>query len=383
METEKLYDKDPAARRFTAQVLSCQAKDTAWEITLDRTAFYPEGGGQSWDLGTLGGGNILSVREQNGEILHLCDRPLAAGQVVSGEIDWPRRQENCQQHSGEHIFSGLVARRFGYHNVGFHMGKAAMQIDFDGPIPQAAIEELEWQANEAVWADVPLRVFYPEPEELAALPYRSKKALTGKVRLVEIPGYDLCACCGTHVQRTGEIGPIKVLSSMKFHAGVRLELVCGAKALRYLNQVFSQNRAVSQALSAPPLETGQAARRLLADLDGLKYRLTALENESVARQAEALSGEDTALVFRDGLSPDGLRRLACAAAERCGSLCAVFSQADGGFRYAIAGKADVRPVTNALNAAFHGRGGGKAALTQGSLTARREELEAFWEAQVK
>lgn len=381
METEKLYYSDPTARRFTAKVLSCRETPKGWEIILDKTTFYPEGGGQSWDLGYLGGAEILSVTERGEEIIHLCSSPLPVGEAVSGEIDWLRRRENCQQHSGEHIFSGLVARRFGYHNVGFHMGKAAMQIDFDGPISSEAIQELEWEANEAVWADVPLHIFYPEPDELSWLPYRSKKALTGKVRLVEIPGYDLCACCGTHVQRTGEIGPIKVLSSMKFHSGVRLELICGAKALQYLNGVFTENRAVSQALSVPPMETGKAAQRLLDELDDLKYRLVALENESIARQAEALANTGDQLLFREGLSPDSLRRLACAAGEVCGGICAVFSGEGGSFRYAIAGATDVRPFTKALNQAFHGRGGGKPNLTQGSLTASQGELEAFWEAQ--
>ena len=383
METEKLYYSDPTARCFTARVLSCREAPNGWEIILDRTAFYPEGGGQSWDLGTLGGAEILSVTECGEEIIHLCSAPLPVGEAVSGEIDWLRRRENCQQHSGEHIFSGLAARRFGYHNVGFHMGKAAMQIDFDGPIPPEAIAELEWEANEAVWADVPLHIFYPEPEELARLPYRSKKALAGKVRLVEIPGYDLCACCGTHVQRTGEIGPIKVLSSIKFHSGVRLELVCGAKALQYLNGVFAENRSVSQALSAKPLETGEAARRLLNELDNLKYRLVALENESIARQAEALAGTGNQLLFREGLSPDSLRRLVCAVGEVCGGICAVFSKSESGFRYAIAGSQDVRPFTKALNEAFQGRGGGKPNLTQGSLTASQSDLEAFWEAQAQ
>lgn len=381
METEKLYYSDPTARCFTARVLSCRETPRGWEIILDKTAFYPEGGGQSWDLGTLGGTEILSVTERGEEIIHLCSAPLPVGEAVSGEIDWPRRRENCQQHSGEHIFSGLVARRFGYHNVGFHMGKAAMQIDFDGPICPEAIRELEWEANEAVWADVPLHIFYPEPEELARLPYRSKKALTGKVRLVEIPGYDLCACCGTHVQRTGEIGPIKVLSCVKFHSGVRLELICGAKALQYLNGVFTENRAVSQALSVPPLETGEAAQRLLKEMDNLKYRLVALENESIARQAKALKNTGNQLLFRDGLTADSLQRLACAVGETCGGICAVFSGTSGSFRYAIAGNEDVRPFTTALNKAFEGRGGGKPNLTQGSLTGSQAALEAFWEAQ--
>lgn len=380
METRKLYYEDSTLRTFSAQVLDCRAAKSGWDVVLDQTAFYPEGGGQSWDLGTLGDANVTQVTERNGEILHRCDRAFSVGERVTGEIDWLRRRKLSQQHSGEHIVSGIICRRYGYHNVGFHMGAEAITVDFDGPIPAEVLTEIEAEANEAVWRNLPLHVWYPEPEELARLPYRSKKKLEGRVRIVEIPGYDMCACCGTHVVRTGEIGPVKILSMVKFHQGVRMEMLCGAQALDYLNAVFAQNRKVSQLLSAKPLETYDTALRMKEELDRMKFRYTALENQGFARTAEELRGRGDVLLIREGLSPDSLRRLACAVMETCGGMCAAFSGAGGTYQYAVAqADGDVRPFVRQLNGRLHGRGGGMPNLAQGSVKASEADIRVFWQ----
>lgn len=379
METIKLYYKNPKLQTFSARVLSCQPGKEGWEVILDQTAFYPEGGGQGWDLGTLGAAQVIKVLEKEDQIVHTCTAALPVGETVTGQIDHARRRDFCQQHSGEHIVSGIIARRFGYHNVGFHMGAETITIDFDGMLTMEQLPEIEAEANEAVWQDIPLHIWYPEPAELARLPYRSKRALEGKVRIVEIPGYDMCACCGTHVERTGEIGIIKLLSCVKFHQGVRMEMICGKRAFQYLNGVYEQNRGVSQLLSAKPLETCETARRMQEELGKVKYQLTALENESFARQAEELRGRGEVLLFREGLSPDGLRRLAALVMETCGGRCALFSGREGDYKYVLAeAGGDVRALCRRMNEALGGRGGGKPPMAQGSVQATQAEIRAFF-----
>lgn len=380
MNTRKLYEEDSTLRHFSARVLDCREEKEGWAVTLDETAFFPQGGGQGWDTGTLGGRRVLAVTEEGGEILHLCNGPLEIGTRAEGLVDDGRRRDLTQQHSGEHIVSGIIAGRYGFHNVGFHMGADAVTIDFDGVVPQEALEEIQWEANRVVLRDIPLHIWYPSAEELERLPYRSKKKLEGPVRLVEIPGVDLCACCGTHVLRTGEIGPILFLSWMRFHQGVRMEVVCGERALHYLFAAEGQNRKIARMLSAKPLESYAGARRLQEDLDGMKYRCAGLEERMDRQTAEELRGRGDVLLLREDLSPDGLRRLACAVMETCGGLCAVFSPAEGGCRYAVSSKtADVRPFVKKLNEALNGRGGGRPELAQGSVQANADAVRAFWE----
>lgn len=212
MDARALFYQDSHLCRFTALVTGCHPMPDGWAVSLDRTAFYPEGGGQPWDLGTLGEAQVLAVTEQDNSIVHLCDRELPVGSRVEGHIDWPRRFDFMQQHSGEHLLSGLIHSRYGFHNVGFHMGAGVTTIDFDGVIPQEDLPSLEAAVNEAIWRDLPVRTWFASGQELEKLPYRSKRPLEGTVRLVEFPGMDLCACCGTHVARTGEIGLLKLLS---------------------------------------------------------------------------------------------------------------------------------------------------------------------------
>ena len=214
-KTEKLYDQDPFLKEFTAQILSCEVIIDAWRVTLDRTAFYPEGGGQPADHGILGGAKVLDVREQDGVIFHICDKPVEIGETVTGSIDWDRRFDHMQQHSGEHIISGILCRLYHCDNVGFHLGAETVTIDYNADLTWEQVLKAERLANEAVWADRAVRIAFPSPAELAELDYRSKKELTGQVRIVEFPEADRCACCGTHVARAGQVGLVKVLSCQK------------------------------------------------------------------------------------------------------------------------------------------------------------------------
>lgn len=374
-----LYEQDPYLARFSARVLTCEQGKQGFDITLDQTAFYPEGGGQPYDTGRLGGVRVLQVHQRDGQVVHTCDRPLPVGSTVEGELDWPRRFDLMQQHSGEHIVSGIAHAKWGCDNVGFHMGADVITIDFNVELGQAQLRELEEAANRYIWQDRPVHITYPTPEELETLEYRSKKALTGQVRIVTFPGADTCACCGTHVSSAGQIGLVKLLSVQKFREGVRIELVCGDRALAYLSRVMEQNHQISNLLSAKPLETAAAARRLLEENAALKSRLIETEQARFAALAEERAGAGDTTLFESGLSPDALRRLCDAVLQRCGGRCACFSGADGqGYKYAIGQKGgDLRPLTRALNQALNGRGGGKPDFVQGSLQASRAEIEAF------
>ena len=262
---EKLFELDPYLTHFTACVQSCVQSRKGWDVILDQTAFYPEGGGQPYDLGTLGGTSVLEVHEREGHVVHTCDRPLEPGSQVEGDIDWPRRFDLMQHHSGEHIVSGIAHARYGCENVGFHMGSDVITIDLSVELTQEQVRELEEAANRYIWEDHPIQIAFPSPQELEVLTYRSKKALTGRVRIVSFPGADTCACCGTHVASAGQVGLVKLLSVQKFREGVRVELLCGGRALSYLDRVLGQNRRISNLLSAKPFETAGGVERLLGE----------------------------------------------------------------------------------------------------------------------
>ena len=381
MATKRLFDTDAYLRSFDATVTGCEQKGKLYAVTLTETAFFPEGGGQAPDRGSLNGIPVLDVQESGDEVLHFCKEPLDPGTAVTGEIDWNFRFRLMQQHSGEHLVSGIVNARYGWDNVGFHMGADVITIDFNGPIPAEALPTIEQEANAAVWANLPSETLLPTHEELAEIHYRSKKALTGQVRLVRFPGVDLCACCGTHVRHTGEIGLVKILSCVKFRQGVRMEMMCGAQALEYLSEAEKQNHAISVLLSAKPFATASAVQRVMEERADALYRLSAMELKSFAEKAEALRGKGSCVLFEDGLSSDSVRKLAVAVMESCEGRCAVFSGDDEtGYKYAIGEEnGDLRAFVKEMNAALSGRGGGKPFFAQGSVNAKREEIQHFFE----
>ena len=379
METKKLYYDNPFLRRFAAVVTSCEEAKGGWAVTLDQTAFYPEGGGQPYDTGTLGGAQVREVREKDGVIVHLCDAPLAAGAAVEGTIDWARRFDHMQQHSGEHICSGLICARFHCDNVGFHMGADAVTIDFNADIPWEALLEIEAEANRYIYEDHPIDIRLCRGAALDAIDYRSKKTLAGDVRIVSFPGADCCACCGTHVASSGQVGLVKFLSVQKFREGVRIELLCGGRALRYLSACWEQDVRVAQALSVKPAASFAAVERLLGELSALKLRCARLEEAAFAQIAAQYEGKGDVLLFADEMNGDSVRRLCDAVANACGGRCAVFAGAGNTWKYAISqADGDLRALTKALNAALCGRGGGKPNFAQGSVNAARAAIEEFF-----
>ncbi len=380
MATRKLYYEDSHLDVFSAQVISCAPVEKGFEILLDATAFYPEGGGQASDTGTLGDARVLDTRERGEEIVHLCDRPLAPGSRVEGRIDWQARFLRMQQHSGEHIVSGILHRRYDCGNTGFHMGQERTVIDFDAVIPPEALPEIEAEANRAVWADLPVKCWYPTPQELPTVPYRSKKALPWPVRIVEVPGFDVCACCGTHVKRTGEIGLVKLYSAVPFRGGTRIEMACGAPALAYLNRVLEQSIRAGHVFSTPAEGVGAAAEAFGEQLAGQKYRVVELQRRIFGLIGKECENAGDVLRFEENLDSTALRELADILAGCCGGVAAVFSGAEGqGYGYCLAARqGDLRQLGRDMTAQLNGRGGGKPNFQQGRVTASRQEIEDFF-----
>ena len=379
MEIERLYYTDAYQTSFNATVVDCLPRKKGWAVVLDKTCFYPEGGGQPGDRGFLNDIPVTDTQEKEGQVLHYTDTPMEIGTSVAGRIDWERRFDLMQQHSGEHMVSGVINRRWGYDNVGFHMGADMITIDFSGILTEQQLLEVELEVNQRIWQNLAVKCYYPSPEELKDIPYRSKKELSGLVRIVEFPGADICACCGTHVNFTGEIGLVKLLSVEKFHSGVRVEMLSGLRAYKYLTEVQQQNKKVSQLLSAKVMETAKAVENLAAELENKKLQLFRLENARFAEKAEELRDKGDVFVKLDELGADGVRRAAIAIQETCGGRAVVFSGSDEtGYKYAAGHPGgDLREWVREFNADLKGRGGGKPGFVQGSVTATWQEIVEF------
>ena len=380
-ETKRLYYEDVYKKEFTAKVLECREAKKGFYIILDESAFYPEGGGQPSDTGYLDDVKVKEVHEKDGELLHYTDKPLETGTEVQGRIDWARRFDLMQQHSGEHMVSGLIHEAYGYDNVGFHMGSDTITVDLNGPLDETQLSEIERKTNEKIWEDSAVKILYPTSEELEKIDYRSKKELTGQVRIVEFPGVDICACCGTHVTHTGEIGMVKLLSVEKFREGVRIEMICGKRVLDYLNMVNEQNHQISVKLSAKIDKTAQAVERLQDENFRLKGQVNQFVDDMCRKEAERYAGSGSVLLFVDGMDNDGVRKLADAVTQTCQGCCAVFSKnPDGSYKYAMGEKdGDLRQFTKEMNMKLNGRGGGKPFFVQGSVQAAEEEIRRFFE----
>ena len=396
-ETIKLFDSDAYAADFTAAVLSAELiekkKSSHWEIILDRTLFFPEEGGQTPDAGTIEGCPVIDVQLDGSVIRHSVKAentedgqpPFAPGQIVRGQIDFAHRFSNMQNHSGEHILSGLVHNRFGYDNVGFHLSDNTVTLDFNGPLTDEDIVWLEQTANRVVWDNKEIRGWYPDPEELKSIEYRSKKEIDGPLRLVEIPGVDMCACCAPHVRRTGEIGLIKVIRTLRERSGIRLTILCGSRALAYMQTLQKAAEDVSHLTNMPREEIAAGTSRILDENERLRQREAALEAAVTAALAASVPADQRdVFLFTEGAdgSSAGIgnlaqRRLVNTLCETHPGYCGVFAGSDEtGYRYIIgaAGTGDARALNACLRKYCPARGGGKPAMVQGSVQSTQEEI---------
>lgn len=381
--TERLYYIDSHMKEFTARVVRCEAAGERYAIVLDRTAFFPEGGGQKGDSGTIGSAHIFDTQESGGEIVHYADAPLDIGAEYECRLDWETRFRRMQNHSGEHIVSGLVHRKYGYNNVGFHMGSDAVTIDFDGALTPEQLSEIEREANYAVAANHAVRTFFPDPETLKTLDYRSKLDLTENVRLVEIESVDLCACCAPHVSGTAEVGIIRILGSERRRRGgdgTRVTMLSGLDAYEHDALIGRNNDEISVLLSAKREETAAAVRRLLAENEHLKETRAELGRALADSIAEATApSEGNICIFSSALDDAAQRRLVNALTGKC-VVAAVFCGSDGsGYKYIIGSEhVDLRKQAKIINAGISGRGGGSPEMIQGFCNECSETIQKLF-----
>ncbi len=377
---EKLFDTDSYLKEFQAEVISCEKKnENTWRVVLDRTAFFPEGGGQTGDTGWLNDIAVTDTHEKNGLIYHEVAEPFEAGQQVSGKIDFAARFDKMQQHTGEHILSGIVCAKYDYNNVGFHLSLEITTLDFDGELTAEQVRELEIRANQAIHDNIPVQVKLPTKEELADLEYRSKIEIEGQVRIVEIPGVDRCACCAPHVKSTAEVGVLKIVSCERHRGGCRLTIVCGMRALKDYQQKQESVGKISAALSAKPNEVAEAVTHLQEQQQGLREQLNRIQALYLQEKLEKISTEETCVcIFEEALDSIAMRNFVNGAMERCDGICGAFiGNDDKGYHYILGSKTiDVREVSKKLNARFNGKGGGKPQMVQGSLYGSETEIRS-------
>lgn len=380
--TEKLYDRDAYLSSFSAEVLSVSEDKRGFLVETDRTAFFPEGGGQGADTGTLGGFAVKDAFEKNGRIFHILDGAPKVGEQVEGVLDFALRFERMQCHTGEHIVSGLLHSLVGAENVGFHLSDT-VTLDIDKVVDRALLDEAEELANAAVFKNIPVEILYPSPEALSSMTYRAKLDLTENVRIVRIEGVDTCACCAPHVARTGEIGLIKLLDFEKHRGGTRILMQAGARALRDYREKYRNIAAIGAALSTKQHETAEAVSHLLEqnarlEYEFKRYRMHAAESQ--AAYIEATEGS-LAILMEEGVGYDELRALCVAARERIVGVTAVLSRHGDQLHYVMSASAfPIESRLKEIHAALGGRGGGRGGIVQGTLLASEAAVKTYFEA---
>lgn len=376
---KKLYYDSPYIREFEGTVVSCEKGKKGYEVVLDQTAFYPEGGGQPTDTGVLGGVKVLEVHERQGIVTHYLEAALTVGETVKGVIDWEPRFIHMQEHSGEHLVSGLIHERFGYDNVGFHMGAEEVTIDFNGLIEWDELMEIEKKANEIIWDNREIYADFPEKEELDTLDYRSKKELTGDVRIVKIPGGDVCACCGTHVKYTGEIGLVKFLSMIHYKGGVRISLLCGKRAIADYEKKREEVQRISNLLSAKPTEISNAVEKMKGEISKLQEKLSECYRGMIENRVIGLECSEKSLyIMEKDFGAQHLRMMVNRILEekKGKTVLALSGNKDNGFVYIMGSQEeDMRLLSKELNQKLSGRGGGSVQMAQGTFFAEEEMVE--------
>lgn len=379
--TEKLFDFDGYLLSFDSRVLSCTEIEGGYAVVLVATAFAPEGGGQRSDIGRLGGAAVVDVRICDGIITHITDAPLFVGETVHGEVDRERRIRHLQNHTGEHIVSGLLHSRYGYNNVGFHLGSEDVTLDIDGTLDENMIRDIERAANEVVTANLAVKAEYPAPEVLKSLSYRAKLDLTENVRVVTIEGVDACACCAPHVTQTGEIGMIKLISAIRYKGGTRIHMKCGFDALDEFNAEYARAVSISNRISLPREAIAEGVDKLWEDLSAANFRIVGLKRELIALKADAVKQTDGNFVFFEkDMDANELRMLVSAAASKVGGTCAAFSE-DGKECYSFVTRVhdeDFEAWRKTFCDKLNARGGGRAPFLQGKANCTEGRIREFF-----
>lgn len=379
-KTEKLYYINAYTDAFSATVLESVEVDGGYDVVLDRTAFFPEEGGQSSDTGCIGNAIVSHVYEQEGVIHHIANRPLTAGEY-NCRIDFAPRLEKMQCHTAEHILCGIIHRLFGLDNVGFHLGEEEVTFDVSGVLDRAQLDRVEELANEAVFSNIEVETLFPTADELSAIEYRAKLDITEGVRLVRIGDIDICACCAPHVARTGEIGIIKILDFMKHRGGTRIWMVAGRRALLDYRARYDSVKRISGMLSTPQSRVADTLYSYIADCEGERAALKSARIRIAELSAENLGYTEHSRVFYfpDFTIPE-LIAFSNVANKRVGGITVALSGSDGDYKYVISsGTTDLRAMAKEINAALSGRGGGRPEMIQGSFAASLDEIKEYFE----
>lgn len=379
MQTLRLYYQDAYIRDFRATVRSCEKVKNEYAVVLDETAFFPEGGGQASDEGSINGVAVIDVQEKDGEIYHYTAEPIQKGEVVSCSIDWNKRFLRMQQHSGEHIVSGIVHSLFGYDNVGFHMDDNCVTVDFSGELTREQLDDVENKANEAIYKNYKINCFFPDKNELDKYDYRSKLDLTEDVRLVEIENTDLCACCAPHVAMTGEVGVIKILDFMRHRGGVRIVMKSGFDALFDYREKYRNVYEISNLLSARQEAVADYVKHLLSETDSVKREFYQFRMSVAQRDKANLKyNGDITYFIADGYDADMMREIANYGARKSG-LSLIFSGNDeSGYSYiACSMSYDMKTVAKLINLNLDGRGGGRDTMIQGKVNSTEAAIVDF------
>ena len=373
--TARLFDEDSYLKEFTATVISCEPFGERWAVILDKTAFFPEAGGQPSDKGTLSNAAVLDVQiDKNGVITHICDTPLCGD--VYGTVDFARRFVFMQNHTGEHIISGIVHKLYGLDNIGFHLSEDAfVTLDFNGDLTRTQLDDIEMRANRVVWNGAAVRAYYPAEEELKTISYRSKKELDGDIRIVSIDGCDVCACCAPHVKDASAVGVIKLLDTEKMHGGTRIVMKCGEWALCDYRDKYKNIAGISAITSAKQQDTADAVEKLYNQLTAEKQRTSALKRRLISEMVKTADRDRNAF-FEDGLDIKELQLFADGLYKAYGGIKGVFSPAGDGYGFAICGGADELDNFFAdFKKKFTVRGGGRNGMVQGNVIADEDSIK--------
>ncbi len=376
MKTERLYYSDSYIKEFRAFVLSCEKEGKGFKIVLDKTAFFPEGGGQKPDTGFIGDARVTDVQEVEDVIYHYVDKEISALTEYNCKLDWEQRFLRMQSHSGEHIVSGVVHSLFGYDNVGFHMEEDYVTVDFSGELTREQLDEVEEKTNRYIYDNIEIECFFPNEYEMENLDYRSKLDLKEGVRLVRIGEADLCACCAPHVKRTGEIGVVKILDFMRHRGGVRIVMKSGLKALLDYREKYKSVYDVSVMLSSKQHEIAPFVEKKIKENENLQRIFTTFKMQIAENDKDNISYiGDTALFITSFYDSDMMRELANFAMTQK-EICVILSgNEEDGFSY-VAGSLsfDLIKFAKNFNTVLNGRGGGRGTMIQGRVTATKKDI---------
>ena len=381
--TIKLYDENPYETSFSAKITEIHKNDNCIYLVLDRTLFFPEEGGQSADTGEIEGLEVVDVQISNDIITHMincseeAEKALIQGKTVQGRVNWETRFSNMQNHTGEHILSGILHNEFGSENVGFHLSDNTVTLDTSRYLNEDELAALEIKANRAVYANLEIKAEYLPDEELAKIEYRSKKEIAGAVRIVTIGDIDKCACCAPHVHRTGEVGLIKIIKAIKWKEGTRIWFLCGSRALEYVQTIFKNVDEVARLTSESPDKIADGVNRFNETIQSLKADLFQAQSGLMEEKIKNIHDIKSDVILFENVSNAKIQRNAVnALVERFDGVCGVFSTSDNtSYQYVIGSKnRDCREVGRVLNEKLGAKGGGKPEMIQGSVAASMEAI---------